>query len=122
MSEQPINSLYTDAITWLRDMGCDEPTDDVQRTFYGLRSKEKTSKLSTNSKPNTELKINTFNIEDINNIDDLYNYISLNPLPNSNITNKKTRLKVWFFMVAVLGFPFLLSVAGNKLVTSSLPS
>ena len=65
MSEQPIHLLSTDAITWLRDMGCDEPTDDVQRTFYGLRSKEKTSKLSTNSKPNTELKINTFNIEEV---------------------------------------------------------
>ena len=46
MSEQPIHLLSTDAITWLRDMGCDEPIDDIQRTFYGLRSKEKISDSS----------------------------------------------------------------------------
>jgi uracil-DNA glycosylase family 4 len=89
MSERPINLLSTDAITWLRDMGCDEPTDDIQRTFYGLRSKEKASKVLTNYKPNTELKINTFNIEDIKNINDLYTYVSLNHLLNSNVINQK---------------------------------
>ena len=88
MSEQPINSLYTDAITWLRDMGCDEPIDDIQRTFHGLRSKEKIISASTNNEENSEVKKNLF-IEDIKNIDDLYNYVSSTLLSNINTINKK---------------------------------
>ena len=45
MSNQLINSLYIEAISWLRDMGCDEPTNDIQRTFYGLRSKENSNEV-----------------------------------------------------------------------------
>ena len=89
MSEQAINLLYTDAITWLRDMGCDEPTDDIQRTFYGLRAKEKIISLPTNEEENTKVKINIPNIVDIKNIHDLYNYVSLNPLISSSTLNKK---------------------------------
>ena len=88
MSEQSINSLYTDAITWLRDMGCDEPIDDVQRTFHGLRSKEKIISASNNHEENFEVKTNLF-IEDIKNIDDLYNYVSSTLLSNINTINKK---------------------------------
>ena len=88
MSEQPINLLYTDAITWLRDMGCDEPIDDIQREFYGLRSKEKIISSSTNDEKNAEVKTN-LSIEDIKNIDDLYNYVSSTLLSNINTINKK---------------------------------
>ena len=83
MSEKSINTLHTEAIIWLSDMGCDEPTDDIQRNYYGLRSKVKVDKILTNDQSNSELKINTLNIEHIDNISDLFKYISLNPLINN---------------------------------------
>ena len=89
MSVKPINTLYAEAITWLSDMGYDEPTDDVQRNFYGLRSKVKVDKILTNDQSNSELKINTLNIEHIDSISDLFKYISLSPLIN-NIKSKFT--------------------------------
>ena len=89
MSEKPINTLHTEAIVWLSDMGYDEPTDDIQRNYYGLRSTVKADKILTNDQSNSELKINTLNIEHIDNISDLFKYISLSPLIN-NIKSKFT--------------------------------
>ena len=87
MSEKSINILHAEAIIWLSDMGYDEPTDDTQRNYYGLRSKVKVDKILTNYQSNSELKINTLNIEHIDNISDLFKYISLSPL----INNKKSK-------------------------------
>jgi uracil-DNA glycosylase len=87
MSEKSINILHAEAIIWLSDMGYDEPTDDTQRNYYGLRSKVKVDKILTNDQSNSELKINTLNIEHIDNISDLFKYISLSPL----INNKKSK-------------------------------
>ena len=56
MSEKSINSLYTEAIIWLSDMGYDEPTDDIQRDYYGLRSKVKVNKILTNDSQIVNLK------------------------------------------------------------------
>ena len=87
MSEKSIDTLLNETIIWLSDMGYDEPTDDVQRNFYGLRSKVKVDKVSTNVQSDIDLKINTFNIEHIDSISDLFKYVSLNPLIN-NIKSK----------------------------------
>ena len=83
MSNQSINSLYIEAISWLRDMGCDEPINDIQRTFYGLRSKENISEVHFNN-INIKSKSIKSSIDSIGNIDDLNNYVHLNLLPNGN--------------------------------------
>jgi len=81
MSNQPINSLYIEAISWLRDMGCDEPINDIQRNFYGLRSKKNISEVHYN---NINIKSKSIKsiIDSIDNINDLHNYLRLNLFPN----------------------------------------
>ena len=85
MSEQPNNMLYVEAIKWLNDMGCDESVNVDQRTFHGLRLKNDVSKVSTFN----ESKINKFNLEHINNITDLFKYVSLYFKSNNNILNSE---------------------------------
>jgi uracil-DNA glycosylase len=82
MSNQSTNSLYTEALSWLRDMGCDEPVNDIKRTFYGLRSKENISKVHFNN-INIKSKSIKSSIDSIGNINDLNDYVRLNLLPNN---------------------------------------
>jgi len=85
MSKQLNNTLYVEAIKWLSDMGCDESVNVDQRTFHGLRLKNDVSKVSTFN----ESKINKFNLDHINNITDLFKYVSLYFKSNNNILNSE---------------------------------
>ena len=85
MSKQLNNTLYVEAIKWLSDMGCDESVNVDQRTFHGLRLTNDVIKASSFNEP----KINKFNLDHINNITDLYKYVSLYLKSNNNILNSE---------------------------------
>ena len=85
MPEKLNNALYVEAIKWLSDMGCDESVNVDQRTFHGLRLKNDVGKVFSFNEP----KINKFNLDHINNITNLYKYVSLYFKSNNNILNSE---------------------------------
>ena len=75
------NSVYSEAIKWLYDMGCDESLNVNKRSFHGLIS----IPLDVNDEPSDKVISDNINLKNIDNIDLLKKFLlSKNFISDSN--------------------------------------
>jgi uracil-DNA glycosylase len=82
MSDQLIDLKYFEAINWLKDIGCDEPVTNSQRSFHGLISRDNPSPSILNNSLN-----NKSHLDIISSIQELKKYLySKYSISNTNFS------------------------------------